>query len=259
MTSRRWMLLACMLVASHGVVIPFDGACAQAAQLQGQVLLEGKIPPAVVVQAKSKKKGDSLEGCGELNKISPKLLVTAEGGVANVVVWLEEGQGPFPVGQASSTEEEIFLLDQRACVFDPHVLVVPLGGKFAIRNSDPVLHNIRIFDPAAQIPEMLMHEWQKVKARDIVWEFEKPGRYLVRCGVHLWMYAWVVVAPHSAYRVTDRQGVFQMTDVAPGPHTLHVWHETLGELEVPVEVTAEGTALDPIWFPPVRQERADAV
>lgn len=240
-----------------------------AGEVTGRVLLEGKPPAPVVVEAKPKKEGEALEGCGALHKISPRLLVSPGGGVSHAVVWLEgeapPGGGTFldkngGEGVASvPAEGKEVLLDQKACQFEPHVLVVPQGGRVAIRNSDPVLHNVRIFDPTPEIPRMLMHEWQKVKAPDIHWAFEKPGRYLVRCGVHLWMYAWVVVAPHAAYGVTDPEGLFRISGVPPGRYTLHVWHETLGEMELPVEAGPGQTPLAPVRFPPYVAEVPDAV
>ena len=114
-------------------------------------------------------------------------------------------------------------MNQRECVFSPHVVAMNRGGELAIRNSDQVIHNVRIFREGE--PSMLMHRWQKEDAADIRWRFTEPGRYIVRCGVHPWMYAWVVVAP-GACVVTDPEGWFTIPGVPAGRYTLHVWHET---------------------------------
>jgi plastocyanin len=221
------------------VSIIFFGSSTYAAELKGQVLLDGPPPAAEKVAIEPKKGGNhSTEGCGSLLKDSQKLRVDASGGVRDAVVWVElQGSG----GQA----EGPVLIDQNQCIFEPHVAAIPAGGQIAVRNSDSVIHNIRIFEEGK--PSMLMHLWQKADAADIPWRFEKPGRYVVRCGVHHWMYAWVLVVPPGARAgVTDASGRFTLADLPPGRHTLRVWHETLGTKEIPVKVPADGLDLDPI-------------
>ena len=211
------------------------------AEVKGSVVLEGQPPPVQEITIQPKKKGDSLEGCGSLQKASPRLRVAPDGGVQDAVVWVED-----PAGGAGKEGPSPLLLDQKECVFSPHVAATAAGGSVKIRNSDRVIHNIRIFREGN--PSMLMHQWQKPDAADIVWRFPDPGRYVVRCGVHPWMYGWVFVAPQRAVAVTDGAGRFTLAGVPPGRHTLQVWHETLGALSVPVEVGQGEKPLDPIRF-----------
>jgi plastocyanin len=154
------------------------------------------------------------------------------------VVWVE-----LP-GAESTPAAAPVLIDQNQCVFEPHVVALPAGGKIAVRNSDSVIHNIRIFREGK--PDMLMHQWQKADAADIPWGFKEPGRYTVRCGVHQWMYAWVFVAPPGRMAVTDETGRFTLAGLPAGRYTLRVWHETLGSREIPVEVDSEGASLQEI-------------
>jgi hypothetical protein len=90
-----------------------------------------------------------------------------------------------------------------------------------------------------------MHRWQKADASDISWRFTEPGRYIVRCGVHPWMYAWVVMIS-GVGAVTDSAGWFAIPGVPSGEYTLHVWHETLGTREVPIVVGSGEEVLKPI-------------
>jgi plastocyanin len=212
-----------------------------AAEVKGTIVLDGPAPEPEVMTIEPKTGPHSTEGCGSLRKISQKLLVDREGGVQNAVVW---------VGSPSSSPAQLsdlpVVLNQRRCVFDPHVVALVPGQRLAIRNSDPTLHNIRIFREGK--PAMLMHQWQKPDAADITWSFTEPGRYTVRCGVHPWMYAWAMVIPERAFAVTDKKGGFLIPDVPPGPHTLRVWHETLGEKELPIQVEPDGEELRPVRF-----------
>lgn len=218
----------CRTVTVTGLVaLGFAGA-AIASELQGVVRLDGAVPEPATLTISSTTEEHPIEGCGALTKRSPRLLVGHQGGVQNAVVWVE-----IPTGPHEPVEGVTSMLDQRECVFEPHVILLPVGGTLAIRNSDPMLHNVRIF----QERTMLMHEWQQPQGPDLMWRFGTPGRYVVRCGVHSWMYAWVVVAAHRYYAVTDPAGVFTIPEVPEGSYTLHVWHEALGEQSHPVTVT----------------------
>ena len=211
-----------------------------AGQVRGSVLLEGPAPAPTMMTIEPKKGDHSTQGCGLLQKASQKLLVDRTGGVQNAVVWLDRTSS-VPTGQSDGT----ILLDQKECVFSPHVIVVDPGTTIAIRNSDQVLHNVRIFREGK--PAMLMHQWQKADASSILWRFAEPGRYIVRCGVHPWMYAWVVVNS-GAGAVTDEAGRFTLAGVPPGHYILHVWHEALGTQDISIIVGAEGETMKPILF-----------
>jgi len=139
--------------------------------------------------------------------------------VANAVVWLQGPAAPAPPATAA--------MDQQGCEFVPHVILVSKGSTVTIGNSDPVLHNVRIFREA----DMLMHEWQQPAPQPnaISWRFDEAGRFLIRCGVHAWMSAWVIVADHPHYALSDAEGDFAIPEVPPGAYTLQVWHEALGE------------------------------
>ena len=231
--SQRWA------GGASALALLMQGLPARAAEIQGSVMIEGPAPAPETFVIRAKSKQHSIEGCGPVEKASSKLRIGHRGGVKDAVVWVEEAEqerGAVPS----------LLMDQKGCVFLPHVLAVPAGGSVAIRNSDRVIHNVRIFREGKAV--MLMHQWQKADAADILWRFEEPGRYLVRCGVHPWMYGWVFVAPGSAVAVTDEGGGFVLAGVRPGKHTLRVWHETLGSREILVEVGPEGERIDPVRF-----------
>ena len=134
--------------------------------------------------------------------------------------------------------EKPILLDQRGCRFIPHVVVVPRGRTLRILNNDGILHNVhalawrnRPFNRA--LPP-------KVKQMDVT--FKRPERIRVRCDVHAWMGAWIVVAEHPYVMVTGRDGAFRLEGVPPGRYTIDLWHETLGKQQTEVTVTAGSEA-----------------
>lgn len=223
-----------------------------AAEIEGRVLFDGPPPAPEKMTIKSKSKQYPIEGCGSPEKVSPKLRVAGDGGVRDVVVWLDVSAENGGKGTEGAVP---ILMDQKECVFTPHVVVTPAGGSVAIRNSDKMIHNVRIFPEG--VPSMLMHQWQKPDAADIVWQFKEPGRYVVRCGVHPWMYGWVFAAPSRSVAVTDEAGRFAVAGVPDGRHTLHLWHETLGSREVPVSVDSQRVELAPIRLSGMGKNESD--
>jgi hypothetical protein len=53
------------------------------------------------------------------------------------------------------------------------------------------------------------------------------------------MRAWVVVAEHPFYAVTNDQGEFMLEQVPRGTYTLQFWHESLGTMTQDVTVKDE--------------------
>ena len=225
-----------------GIGLWWGAAVVCASEISGRVELDGPRPDPVNIPVIEPSPNYSVQGCGS-SKRSARLIVSPEGGVANAVVWLQaaaEAQA-LPITAA---------LDQQACEFVPHMLLVPRGSTVTIGNSDLILHNVRIFRET----EMLMHEWQQPapSPKTISWRFDEAGRFLIRCGVHAWMSAWVIVAEHPYYALSDADGNFTMSGVPPGASTLLVWHESLGEQRQSVMVTHDTTPMT-IRFPEQRR------
>ena len=125
------------------------------------------------------------------------------------------------------------VLDQKNCNFEPHVLIARRGSPFLIANSDPMAHDVRAFFDEA---EMLFRFEMDPFGAPVEQKFERPGIYVIRCGLHKWMYAFVVSAKHPFYAVSNERGEFELRGVPNGTYTLRIWHETLGEAQVLLEV-----------------------
>jgi len=202
-------LLPFLLLFWSPVFLGFD--------LKGEVRLEGPPPKPAWLEVETKHQAE----CGE-KLLSPKLRVSPEGGVENAVVWVE-GNFPEPAPAGKN-----YALDQKNCEFTPHVLLMPAGQTLSIINSDGFLHNVRAFDETTQ---MLFNDAMPKKGQVLKKRFDRPGRVLVRCGLHHWMHALVVVQDHPYYVLTSPSGQFRISGIPEGNYTLHVWHETLGELK----------------------------
>ncbi|MFB3074616.1 MAG: carboxypeptidase regulatory-like domain-containing protein [Candidatus Methylomirabilales bacterium] len=116
-------------------------------------------------------------------------------------------------------------------------MIAPVGSPIIILNTDNFLHTfhtISVKNPPVDKAQPNLRKVLKEK-------FDKPEIIEVNCDLHPWMKAWIVVAEHPYYTVTDGTGAFVLTDVPAGSYQLRVWHETLGQeaKDVVVNVGAE--------------------
>ena len=160
------------------------------------------------------------EVCGKEAKFSESLIVGSNGGVQNAVLYLTD------IGKGKKFDASSNLqLDQRGCQFRPHVFIVPAGKSFDLINSDGILHNFRT--TATKNP--ILNKAQPKFKKKLKIKIDKPEIIHANCDVHEWMHAWLIVAEHPYYVLTDENGSFKIGDVPPGTYTLQLWHETLGQ------------------------------
>jgi plastocyanin len=167
--------------------------------------------------------------CGK-DKDAGDIVLSPEKGMRNVVVSL---QSP-PPGATWPVALPIVQMDQEQCVFVPRVVVVPVGGTVEFLNTDRLLHNLH----SASTGNPTFNRTQP-RGRTIPIMFKKAEIIRVDCDLHPWMRAWVVVAEHPFYAVTNDQGEFSLDNVPPGAYTLQLWHESLGAMTQNVTVRDE--------------------
>jgi uncharacterized membrane protein/plastocyanin len=214
--------------SSGGVATPTTGGAAAVAEggtgsIKGVVLLEGAPPAAKEVTLP--------EGCSEQHHgpLVAQSVLAKDGRLQDAFVWIRKGLSgkKFPV-----PETEV-VLDQKGCVFTPHVLGVRAGQKFVFVNSDPLMHNIHgTTSSNGGFNEALGgHGARTTKIFP-----NQEVAFRVKCDVHPWMAAYVGVVNHPFFQVTAANGEFELKDVPAGDYTLGVWHEALGTETVGVSV-----------------------
>jgi plastocyanin len=169
--------------------------------------------------------------CGK-RKEDESLVLSPAKGIRNAVVSLLLPPGAREKATPSPMEVK---MDQKQCVFVPHVLIVPVGGTVRFMSSDRLLHNIL---STSKLNSRINRA--QPKGRTIPVKFNKPEIIRIDCNLHSWMHAWVVVADHPFYAVTDDQGKFTLNNVPPGKYTIQVWQESLGVVTEEVTVTDKG-------------------
>jgi len=166
-------------------------------------------------------------------------LVGANGGVKNAVIIL---RGPPIKGRVRLPKA--IVLDNKKCLFAPHVQVVPVGSEVLLLNSDPILHDFHARLGSETLFNVGLPSWRRVKKR-----LTRRGIVAVECEVlHTWMSAYIVVTSSPYFAVTDERGEFLITGVPAGRYELEVWHEKLGRLLSNVTVKENRISrVDPIF------------
>lgn len=196
-----------------------------AGTVRGRVLFDGSRPTRQKLMVVK-----DVEVCRKIDHRDDRLVVDDRGGIRYAVVSV---RGVGKVAARSATAKE-YVLDQRTCAYDPHVLIVPVGVPLKIHNSDGVLHNIHTFSTLNRPFNIAQPKALKVVEKS----FTIPERIGVRCDVHGWMSSWVIVVDDDFHAVTDESGRFEIENIPPGSYTALCWQEELGELSAELVVDA---------------------
>jgi plastocyanin len=200
--------------------------------VSGTVTYAGTAPaPAKLQVAKD------VAVCGKEGHVDESLVVGANKGIKDVVVSIK-GVAP---GKSMDALGASFVLDQKVCAYKPHVVIVPVNKPLKILNSDGILHNIHTYGKKNPAKNIAQPKFKK----ELTETFTQPEVIPVKCDVHGWMSAWIVVADHPYYTVTDANGKFTIADVPAGTYSVEFWQEKLGTQTKQVTVAASGvTTLD---------------
>lgn len=168
--------------------------------------------------------------CG-LRKFSQDFIVsTVTKGLKNVVLTVIGVPAPATVRPAGNAA-----IHQKQCEYEPHVQTAVVGQKLEIRNHDDVLHNIHSYD---EKKGTLFNLAQPIQNQVNSVTLDREGVVTVKCDVHRWMLAYIVVGRNPYTAVTGQDGAYRIDGIPPGSYKIRAWHETLGQLTKDVTVVA---------------------
>ena len=223
----------CVLCVSWLVAQPAQGqevqveASKDTGSIAGVVRFDGDVPKPQALKVTVPDKA-----CHSGPMYSEKLVVSKDKKIQWAVASIKKPEGgkSFPEGNTNNP----VTLDQKGCRFIPHVVICPKGRPLQILNSDGILHNVHTMARKNQPFNKGMPG--RVKKLDVT--FKRAERFAVKCDVHAWMGAWIIVTDHPYYAVSGSDGTFTLDQVPPGKHKVQIWHETLGTQEKEVTVKA---------------------
>lgn len=209
-------------------------AAATGGTISGTVKLDGTAPKAKVIDMSKE------PSCAKVHASTPatteNVVVGQGGGLGNVVIYLSEGYAGNNVVSSQPAK-----LEQKGCLYVPHVVAVDVGQKLTITNEDQTSHNIHPMPKAGGGNP----EWNKSQpggSAPIEVSYNAPEIGIpVKCNVHPWMHAFVVVVK-GPYAVTDDSGSFKLDNLPPGNYTVTAWQETYGTQTAKVTVAPDKPA-----------------
>lgn len=224
------LTLAVWVSAPHAVRAGGPSPNTTGATVRGNVRFEGKVPAAKAISMAAD------PSCAQQHPspvMAQEVMVDANGELQNVIVFVSEGLGDRTFDAPSQPA----VVDQKGCMYQPHVLAVRANQKLELVNDDPTSHNIHPV-PANN------REWNKA---------EPPGSRIeeafareeiaipVKCNVHPWMRGYIAVFKHPYFAVTGKDGSFDLSNLPPGTYTIKAWHEKLGTSTQTVTIGANET------------------
>ena len=190
--------------------------------ITGTVKLTGT-PPEMAL---TKRQADPY--CAKTPMKEEEVVVGLGGGLKNVLVRLTKGvTGAYPAPAGGGT------VDQTACMYRPRVQGIVLGQPLVIKNSDQTLHNIHGYKGAST----LFNQAEIPGLPPMTKQLNDPDQIVkLKCDVHPWMTAYVLVSSHPFFAVTGDDGTFKITGVPAGSYTVEAWHERYGAKTAQVTV-----------------------
>ena len=195
--------------------------------ITGTVALDGMPPrfPAIDMSGEP--------NCRNTTPVFPQTVVTGKNGaLANAVIYVKSGLGNYRFDPPPDS----VALDQKGCMYEPHIVALMVNQSLEIKNDDATIHNVH---PVSKTNEA-WNRSQTPGAPPMTISFAKPELAIpVECNVHPWMRSYMFVFAHPYYAVTSTAGTFELKNLPPGTYTIEVWQEKFGTQDQTVTVGAK--------------------
>ena len=162
--------------------------------------------------------------CGKKDVPDQRLTVGEERGIKNVVVYVYTGRRGTDLPE-QKPQLRTLTLDNKACMFEPHVLITQVGDTIDVRNPDEVGHNTNLafFNNPAQNFTIPAGQSKQVELKE-----SEPAVIPVACNIHPWMVAHLLVVDHPFAGISNEDGVVEIKGIPvpkKGEIVFRAWHE----------------------------------
>ncbi|MGD1018124.1 MAG: hypothetical protein ABSA12_02275 [Verrucomicrobiia bacterium] len=207
--------------------------------ISGTVRLVGSAPTIPTIQPEV-----DFDACGTEPRQTKSLVLGTNQAVRDVIIYL----GGYAQNNVTSQTNDAVVLDQRNCEFVPRIQIARSGAPLILRNSDPVLHVVRIDSMSGTNGQRTLLEaatpYAGFEKTYQLANFREPTLlHVASANGHEWMNAYIAVLPHPWAVLTDENGHFVLHHVPPGTQKIYAWHEVLGVLTEEVRLNGNRSAV----------------
>lgn len=192
-------------------------ADAKLATLRAKFVYDGKAP--------APKKIDSSKDpfCAPIEINTDAMLVSQDGGLRNLVLMFDAKRSKAKVPtEFAKAPEAVVTLDNKNCMFEPHIVFARVGQTIEVLNSDQTGHNANFGFFNNPAVNFLIPIGGK---KDIKLVAEEATLMPVECNIHPWMKGYVIVQEHPYVGITDEEGNLEIANLPVGEVTFLVRHE----------------------------------
>jgi plastocyanin len=207
------VLLPVLAALAPGSFCPSAPHAEPRGTIAGVVRYTGKVPETKVIPTTD----------GSTVKHRDLIVDPRSKGLRDVVAALEDAPPQGKVKKANPV-----VMDQKDMVFVPRVMAVQHGQVVRFENSDSCNHSV-LANSTVEANQFNMFVLQG-KPFEHAFEAQKHPVQL-GCSLHPWMRAWIYVAPHPWFSLSDDRGRFRIAEVPPRKYTLLLRHADTGLLE----------------------------
>jgi len=222
--------LACGLRLTDSVIAEEP----QTGTFSGVIKFEGEIPDLPPLLKKSDPNTKDAAVCAASAIPDESLVVDQKSrGIANVFVYLRQR----PENLAEEDEQHTLkpvTLEKKGCRYVPHAMIVRTDQELKVVSRDEIAHNDHFY-PVNNTPHGML---VPPSAEAVQHQFDRPEivPINVRCDIHPWMKAWVLIVDHPFAAVTGKNGKFKIEGLPPGEYEFRIWQEKAGWLEKKYQV-----------------------
>lgn len=217
-TITAWMLgvLALLLVS-------VSADAAEWGSLKGRFVADGTPPKPMPLMVNKE------PFCMEHQPPNETVVIGKNNGLVNAVIYLRPalGQKVEAHPDYAAKLKEPAVLDNKGCMFIPHITTARVGQQLVVKNSDPapVSHNTNLtllaFNPVVPAGEKT----------ELTISKEGPLPTPVQCNIHPWMKGYLLSLSHPYAAVSGEDGSFEIKNIPVGAHDFQLWHEAPGYLK----------------------------
>ena len=180
------------------------------------------------------KYGEPISTCHNIVQ-DESLIMDSLKGIQNVMLYLK--------GVKEKVGKQDFVLNNKGCVFVPHVGFATVGSRLVMKNDDEMMHNVHAHYVVGESKRTIVNTTLPSKGTEMVNTnaFKNPGKIEFKCDAHPWMSAHIIVVDHPYYAITSSNGQGKILNVPSGEYELIIFHERLGEITRTVKVASGQT------------------